>query len=114
MKIGMCLFLWATRVGPEHEALLADIRATGFDGVEVPVFEAVPSDYARLGSVLDGLGLARTAVSAMGDPAAGPLAAPGRYALELDLGTVKSRLARGRTALRDHLVIAMPELGGRP
>lgn len=69
MKIGMCLFLWTTRVGPEHESLLADIRATGFDGVEVPVFEGTPSDYARLGRMLDGLGLARTAVSAMGDPA---------------------------------------------
>jgi RNA polymerase sigma-70 factor (ECF subfamily) len=34
-------------------------------------------------------------------------------ALELDLGTVKSRLARARTALRAHLVAAMPELGGR-
>ena len=33
MKIGMCMFLWTTSVGPEHEALLADIRETGFDGV---------------------------------------------------------------------------------
>jgi D-psicose/D-tagatose/L-ribulose 3-epimerase len=69
VKIGMCMFLWTTRVGPEHEALLADIRATGFDGVEVPVFEGAPADYARLCQMLDRLGLARTAVSAMGDPA---------------------------------------------
>jgi D-psicose/D-tagatose/L-ribulose 3-epimerase len=69
MKIGMCMFLWTTRVGPEHEALLADIRATGFDGVEIPVFEGAPDDYTRLGKRLDALGLARTAVSAIGDPA---------------------------------------------
>ncbi len=69
MKIGMCMFLWTTRVGPEHEALLADIKATGFDGVEVPVFEGSPADYTQLGRMLDRLGLARTAVSAMGDPA---------------------------------------------
>ncbi|QYK42019.1 MAG: sugar phosphate isomerase/epimerase [Paracoccaceae bacterium] len=69
MKLGMCMFLWTTRVGPEHGALLADIQATGFDGVEIPVFEGAPADYVKLGAVLDGLGLARTAVSAIGDPA---------------------------------------------
>jgi D-psicose/D-tagatose/L-ribulose 3-epimerase len=69
VKIGMCMFLWTTRVGPEHEALLADIRATGFDGVEIPVFEGTPADYAALGRRLDGMGLDRTAVSAIGDPA---------------------------------------------
>jgi D-psicose/D-tagatose/L-ribulose 3-epimerase len=69
VKIGMCMFLWTTRVGPEHEALLADIRATGFDGVEIPVFDGAHEDFARLGKTLDRLGLSRTAVSAMGDPA---------------------------------------------
>ncbi|MDX8491641.1 sugar phosphate isomerase/epimerase [Mesorhizobium sp. VK22B] len=69
MKIGMCMFLWTTIVSKKHEALLKDIKATGFDGVEIPVFVGQPDDYKKLGSMLDRIGLERTAVSAMGDPA---------------------------------------------
>lgn len=69
MKIGMCMFLWTTNVTREHEALLRDIKATGFDGVEIPVFEGTPDDFSRLGKMLDEIGLERTAVAAMGDPA---------------------------------------------
>ncbi len=69
MKIGMCMFLWTTHVGPEHEPLLADIRKTGFDGVEIPIFEGSSGHYSALGRRLDALGLERTAVSAIGDPA---------------------------------------------
>ena len=69
MKIGMCMFLWTTNVTREHEAILRDIGTTGFDGVEIPVFEGQPDDYRRLGALLDEIGLERTAVSAMGDPA---------------------------------------------
>ncbi len=69
MKIGMCMFLWTTNIGPEHKSLLADIRKTGFDGVEIPVFEGTPDDFAATGKMLDDLGLERTAVTANGDPA---------------------------------------------
>ncbi|WP_192180597.1 sugar phosphate isomerase/epimerase family protein [Mesorhizobium amorphae] len=68
MKIGMCMFLWTTSVSKKHEALLRDIRTTGFDGVEIPVFSGTPDDYKKLGDLLDRIGLERTAVSAMGDP----------------------------------------------
>ena len=64
----MNMFLWTTHVGHDHEALLRDIKATGFDGVEVPVFEGDVGHYKDLGRLLDDIGLDRTAVSAMGDP----------------------------------------------
>ena len=48
--------------------VLKDIKATGYDGVEIPVFEGTPDDYKRLGAMLDRIGLERTAVSAMGIP----------------------------------------------
>lgn len=69
MKIGFCMFLWTTNVTAKHKALLEDIKATGYDGVEIPIFEGTPDDYKRLGEMLDRIGLERTAVSAMGDPA---------------------------------------------
>jgi D-psicose/D-tagatose/L-ribulose 3-epimerase len=69
MKVGFCMFLWTTNVSTKHRALLKDIKATGYDGVEIPIFEGTPDDYKRLGEMLDGIGLERTAVSAMGDPA---------------------------------------------
>ena len=68
MKIGMCMFLWTTHVTRGHEAPLRDIKATGFDGVEIPIFEGTPDHFADLGRLLDEIGLERTAVAAMGDP----------------------------------------------
>ena len=68
MKIGFCMFLWTTNVTGKHTKLLKDIKATGYDGVEIPIFEGTPDDYKRLGEMLDRIGLERTAVTAMGDP----------------------------------------------
>ncbi|MBU4531929.1 MAG: sugar phosphate isomerase/epimerase [Hoeflea sp.] len=68
MKIGMNMFLWTTHVSLDHEAFLRDIKVTGFDGVEVPIFEGDLQHYKDLARLLDDIGLDRTAVSAMGDP----------------------------------------------
>ena len=69
MKVGFCMLLWTTNVTAKHTKLLKDIKATGYDGVEIPIFSGTPDDFKRLGDMLDRIGLARTAVSAMGDPA---------------------------------------------
>ncbi len=57
------MLLWTTSVGQEHRGLLEDIKSTGYDGVEVPVFAGTPDDYAKTGRMLDELGLGRTAIS---------------------------------------------------
>jgi D-psicose/D-tagatose/L-ribulose 3-epimerase len=68
MKIGFCMLLWTTSVTKKHEALLRDIKATGYDGVEIPIFVGTTEDYRKLAATLDAIGLQRTAVTAMGDP----------------------------------------------
>jgi len=57
------MLLWTTSVGEEHKALLEDLKATGYDGIEVPIFGGTPDDYAAIGQMLDGIGLGRTSIS---------------------------------------------------
>jgi D-psicose/D-tagatose/L-ribulose 3-epimerase len=65
MKIGFNLLLWTTHVGDEHLPILADLKRTGYDGVEVPVFGGEPATFRALARRLDDLGFERTAVSAI-------------------------------------------------
>ncbi len=73
MKIGFCMLLWATAVTKRHRRILEDLKKTGYDGVEIPVFEGEPEGYARLGRFLDDLGLERTAISVIGAKNQNPL-----------------------------------------
>lgn len=74
MKIGMNMLLWTGHVTEEHLPLLRALKATGFDGVEVPVFDVSdPAHYRRLGSLLDDIGLERTVVAIIPDPAHSPI-----------------------------------------
>jgi len=75
MKIGFCMLLWTTSVTDEHIPLLEDLKATGYDGIEVPVFDGSPDDYAAIGNMLDELDLGRTAISVIPTPDKNPLSA---------------------------------------
>jgi D-psicose/D-tagatose/L-ribulose 3-epimerase len=72
MKISMNLLLWTTHVTEDHWPLLARLKAAGFDGVEVPIFEGDQTHYQKLGAELKRLGLGVTAVTVM-TPEANPV-----------------------------------------
>lgn len=74
MKIGMNMLLWTGHVTQEQVPVLEDLKRTGFDGVEVPVFDASdPAHYRRLGQILDDIGLERTVVAIIPDAASSPI-----------------------------------------
>jgi D-psicose/D-tagatose/L-ribulose 3-epimerase len=62
MKYGMNLLLWSGEVTDAMLPTLEKLKAMGYDGVELPIFN-LDLDYAKLGKQLDSLGLARTAVT---------------------------------------------------
>lgn len=63
MKTGMNLLLWTGFVTEEHFPIMKDISATGFDGVEIPVFDGTPDHYKTIRKELDNLGLKCTTVT---------------------------------------------------
>ncbi|GGC17159.1 isomerase [Novosphingobium endophyticum] len=76
MKIGINLLLWTGHVTQAHVPVLRALKETGFDGVEVPVFDASDeAHYRQLGEVLDDIGLERTVVAIIPDEAHSPISA---------------------------------------
>lgn len=66
MKYGMNLLLWSGEVTDELMPTCEQLKSVGYDGVELPMFN-LELDYAGLGKTLDGMGLARTAVTIRGE-----------------------------------------------
>ncbi len=62
MKYGMNLLLWSGELSDELIPVLENLKAMGYDGVELPIFNT-DLDYAQWGQRLDDLGLERTAVT---------------------------------------------------
>jgi D-psicose/D-tagatose/L-ribulose 3-epimerase len=72
MKTGMNLLLWTTHVTEEHFPLLGKLKQTGFDGVELPLFEGDANHYKKIAAELKKQGLDCTAVTVVG-PEANPI-----------------------------------------
>jgi D-psicose/D-tagatose/L-ribulose 3-epimerase len=62
MKAGFNLLLWATHVTEQHYPLFGKIKAAGYDGVEVPVFEGNEKHFREVSKHIRSAGLKTTAV----------------------------------------------------
>jgi D-psicose/D-tagatose/L-ribulose 3-epimerase len=69
MRTGFNLLLWTTHVGEQHLPLLARLKACGYDGVEIPLFEGGAGHFRRLARALADHGLACTTVTVLPDQA---------------------------------------------
>lgn len=65
-KTGMNLLLWGTDIDENLFPVLEEIRTTGFDGVEIPIFNTEASTWKTWRRKLDELGLERIAVTING------------------------------------------------
>jgi len=66
MKYGINLLLWGANIGEDHFPLLDQIKAWGFDGVEIPTFGPDEPRYKKLGKKLKEIGLGCTTCSIVG------------------------------------------------
>ncbi len=59
----MNLLVWTAFVTEEHFPILEKIKKTGYDGVEIPLFDGDAEHYKKIKKELDNLGLGCTAVT---------------------------------------------------
>lgn len=65
MKLGFNLLLWTTHVSDAHWPIIERLKAVGYDGVEIPMFEGTPDHYEKLGRRLRDIGLGATGIGVM-------------------------------------------------
>jgi D-psicose/D-tagatose/L-ribulose 3-epimerase len=73
MKVGFNMLLWTTHVTEEHYPVLDSLSKSGYDGVEIPVFEGDAAHYRELSKVLNDNGLAATTVTVIPDEEHNPI-----------------------------------------
>jgi D-psicose/D-tagatose/L-ribulose 3-epimerase len=78
MKTGFNLLLWTSHVTEQHFPLIEKLAQAGYDGVEIPVLEGTPADYAKVLKVIRDNGLACDVVTNMPDAQHNPVSPEGK------------------------------------
>ena len=63
MKTGMNLLLWSTHITEDQFHLFETMKKTGYDGVEIPIFEGDVAHFLKVGAELGSQGLECTSVT---------------------------------------------------
>ena len=63
MKYGMNLLLWNSVITEEHFPVIEQLKAIGFDAVELPMFDLNADTFSKIGAKLAELELGATAVT---------------------------------------------------
>lgn len=103
MKIGMNLLLWTTHVTEAHYPILEKIKATGFDGVEIPILGGDDGHYRRLRKKLDELQLKTSTVT---------VATPEANVVSADPAVRKAAAERLKTIVRQSAILGADILCG--
>jgi D-psicose/D-tagatose/L-ribulose 3-epimerase len=103
MKIGMNMLLWATHVTEEHYPQLEKIKATGFDGVEIPIFGGDNAHYKKIRRKLDELQLICSTVT---------VATPDTSPISPDSAIRKAAVERLNTVVRHSAILGADILCG--
>lgn len=103
MKFGMNLLLWGTEINEGLFPVLEQIKALGFDGVEVPIFDTDPKNWYAWREKLDELELDRIAVTICG---------PDFNQISADPAMRKATLERNKSAVDCALVLGANLLNG--
>jgi len=102
-KIGMNLLLWGTEINASLFPVLEQIKAAGYDGVEVPIFDIDPAHWEPWRKKLDELELERVAVTING---------PDHHQISADPSRRHKTLERNKLALECAQVLGSSLLTG--
>jgi D-psicose/D-tagatose/L-ribulose 3-epimerase len=102
-KIGMNLLLWGTEINASLFSVLEQIKAAGYDGVEVPIFDTNPDHWKPWREKLDELELDRVAVTING---------PDHQQISADASMRQKTLERNKMALECGQVLGSSLLTG--